>query len=249
MRLLVLVCLLAGCRQIFGLDDPQQLARDADIDDAGGSASDGAVTDAGVPFATCSTASTLVACLDFNGSITDTAGNSLMASNVAFAAGQQDQAVALSTASKLTVTDSVRLDVAAVTMQAWVHPDTLPAPGLRAGIWDTDGQYGMFILSSGALLCTGGGTANSLTTMATIPASMWSHVACTDDGSTLNAYIDGHVVGTMPTAALTTATMNGAEIGGNAPDMLDRFVGRIDLLRVYSVARTAAQICTDAHCM
>lgn len=244
MRLVLLVCLLAGCQQLFGLDDPRPLASD----DASTAADGTSIVDAG-QFATCSMDATLVACFDFNGIPIDSVGNSLFAANVSFATGQEGQAGLFSSASKLTVNDSARLDVAAVTTQAWLYPDALPATGTRAGIWDTDGQYGMFILAGGVLNCTGGGSASSLMTNAAISAGTWSHVACTNDGMTIRAYINGVLAGSLSTLPLMTSGTTGAEVGGNAPDMLDRFIGRIDLLRVYSVARSAAQVCADARCL
>ena len=50
----------------------------------------------------------------------------------------------------------------------------------------------------------------------------------------------------VPTAALPTAPTDPGEIAGDSPDGSDRFVGTIDVLRVYRVARSGTEICLDA---
>ncbi len=44
----------------------------------------------------------------------------------------------------------------ALTLEMWVYPDAIPAAG-RAGLFDNDGQYGMFVYPGGTVHCTGNG--------------------------------------------------------------------------------------------
>jgi hypothetical protein len=241
MRWILLVGLLAGCQQIFGLHDPQQVVGDArpSLDvrpiDASMDASG---------FAACSNDSNLVACYDFEGNVNDgaPAANATTASNVSFPPGRLGKAIGLASASRVTIADSTQLDVSAVTLEAWIYPTQLPASTGRAGIIDVDGQYAMFLYAS-SVACIGNG---SLQYSQMVGIGTWTHIACTSSGNTMNLYINGVLATTGMGGLLSTSPTAGGEIGGNAPDGLDRFTGSIDLLRIYRVERTAAQISVDA---
>ena len=124
MRWPVVLVLLAGCRAIFGLDPPTHQA----IDASGTDSADGRSIDA-APIATCADAN-LVACFDFENSITDAAPspNAVTASNFAFDMGKNGQAIVLNDTSRMIVQDSILLDVPAVTIEAWIF---MAMPPLR----------------------------------------------------------------------------------------------------------------------
>jgi biopolymer transport protein ExbB len=193
---------------------------------------------------------TLVACYPFEGSTQDVSGHNLNASmtNVMFAAGKVGQAMQFGATSAADVADSPLFDVAAITIEAWIKPAQLPTAGLRMGIVDNNGQYGMFLHEQGRIACTMVNGA-SLQVDANIAANTWAHVACTYDGTT-TIYIDGRVVGTgSGGTALGTAGTTGISIAAdNPPGAGSRLIGLIDEVRISSVARTAAEICVDAQC-
>ena len=104
----------------------------------------------------------------------------------------------------------------------------------------------MFVEPGGALRCLDLGA--SVTESGALTVGTWTHVAYTHDGQTLSLYIAGQRRVTAPGAALETGNDTGTSIGGNSPSG-DPFVGRIDELRIWNRARTAAEVCAAAGCV
>jgi len=188
----------------------------------------------------------LVACYRFEGNVEDGSGysNHGTATGVTFATGIAGQAVGTVPGSDIAVPESVSLDCAtALTIEAWVWPQELPASG-RAGVIDNDGQYGLFIHPGGDLYCTT--TQSWLVAAAAVAAGQWQHLACVYDGSALRLYRDGvELAWQAQTGGIPTGSSNGVRIGENNPPG-DHFTGLIDGLRVWCVARGAADLCTQA---
>ncbi len=89
-----------------------------------------------------------------------------------------------------------------------------------------------------------GGTARLVTGSAGIPLNTWTHLAVTYDGTTERLYVNGTQAGTLA-AAGTIAPSNGVlRIGGNNI-WSEWFQGRIDEVRVYNRALTAAELGVD----
>ena len=81
-----------------------------------------------------------------------------------------------------------------------------------------------------------------------LPTSSWTHVACSFDGTVLRIYVNGAVAAfESGSGSVTTAGTNGLAIGSNSPSG-DNFAGLIDDLRIWRIARTAAQICAASGC-
>jgi concanavalin A-like lectin/glucanase superfamily protein len=206
-----------------------------------------AAIDAAAPFCD-STDPTLVACYAFENTLADGSPNGHdpnVMSNVTFAAGKIGQALVVGPTTEVDVPDSTGFDVAALTIEAWIAPAALPASGARAGILDCEAQYGFFLHDQGNLSCTAGGGVTAPN--GGIAAGDWHHVACTSDGAIVTIYIDGTAVVSGPGGALSSGGTTGITLGGNNPpgggSPLD---GTLDQVRLYSAARTAAQICADA---
>jgi hypothetical protein len=169
-------------------------------------------------------------------------GNHALASGVSAVAGVSGTALAHGATSVVKVADSASLDVAALTIEAWIQPSALPAN--RAGLFDNDGQYGFFLQSTGQVRCSA--AAIPLTSTPTVAVGTWTHVAFTYDGATLAIYINGQQTDAIPaTATMTTSSTTGSCIGANSPSG-DAFLGAIDQLRVWRRARTAQEICAAA---
>lgn len=77
---------------------------------------------------------------------------------------------------------------------------------------------------------------------ATIPSTEWHHVATTFDGSRHKFYFDGVLVGDQALALTITADTRPLEIGGDSPGLPEYFWGKMDELRLYARALTAADI-------
>jgi len=139
------------------------------------------------------------------------------------------------------IPDSPSLDVsAALTIEFWLFPDQMPAAGSRAGLVDSDQQFGVFLAPGGEVRCL---VAGHQIRALTVPLARWSHVACTYDGATVSLYQDGELgatlAGTGPINASGTADVT---LGQNSPSG-EHLQGAIDDLRIWRVARSAAQIC------
>lgn len=77
----------------------------------------------------------------------------------------------------------------------------------------------------------------------------WHHFAATYDGTTLIGYLDGKQVDAIPATGAVRASTGALYIGGmdSCPDFPRHFQGDIDELKIYSRARTAAEIAKDAN--
>jgi Concanavalin A-like lectin/glucanases superfamily len=199
-------------------------------------------TPVGAPF--CDTADPhLVACYEFEGNTNDSSGHNLNATmtNVTFVAGQVGMAMQFGATSAADVAENAAFDPPQITIEAWIHPNQLPAGGSRAGILDNDGQYGFFLQSNGDLQCT------ALTAGANVAAGRWTHVACTVDGANARIYVDGSLKGMATQGPLGNGGTTGISIAAdNPPGSGSRLIGLIDQMRIESVARSAAEICADA---
>jgi hypothetical protein len=207
-----------------------------------------ALGDAGIdqivarPFCDSAGEPALVGCWELEGTLDDASGdgNNGTGTNVTYGQGKVGMAAQLGATSHIAVADSASLTSPAITLEAWMHPTSVPTGASRMGIIDNNGQYGMFLTSTG-VTCVNGASA----TVAISPGA-WTHVACTYDGATAVIYVNGSVVamtgGGAPLGAGDTA---GTALGGNSPSG-DTLVGMIDQVRIWNDARTAQFVCTAA---
>ncbi|MGI4875559.1 MAG: glycine-rich protein [Janthinobacterium lividum] len=147
-----------------------------------------------------------------------------------------------------------KLNVGAYTLEAWVYLN----PGATAltvahSLIRKDGDYGL-VVRNGLVetqVWPGGGTTLTYATGTTLlMAGRWNHVAGTWDGTTLHTYLNGvDVTGltastsTIPAVSTSSSTSNLRL--GRSPSFNEFLAGRLDEVRVYSAALTAAQIKAD----
>lgn len=220
----------------------------------------GADVDAGLPgdgglpgdaaLVSCPGQGALVACYPFDGDTADASPNQLdaIAVDTSFVAGPLGQAVDLISTSRLEVEDDSALDVDKITLQAWVYLRAYPTGGAgrnRAMVVNSNLQYGLWINPAGTLTCW---ALASATTNAPIPLNTWTHLACTYDEVNMRIYVDGQLVEEQAsTLGIPTLGTRGLSIGGDNPSgENDRLDGLLDELRLYRIARSAAELCADA---
>ncbi len=191
-----------------------------------------------------------LACYRFENNAQDSSGNGLNATtnNVGYVAGKVGNALQMiDGTSAADVAESTVVDVTtALTVEGWIKPTALPGAGLRMGMLDNDGQWGVFLLEGGNMRCTVPNAAAQTT--GTIVVNEWNHVACTFDGTTTKLYVRGVLEGqgTGATMLGTGGTTGLSIAANNPPGSGDRLVGMIDELRLLPVARTATEVCQDA---
>jgi hypothetical protein len=78
-----------------------------------------------------------------------------------------------------------------------------------------------------------------------LPLNTWTHLAATYDGTTLRTFVNGVQVGSTPGSGNLMTSTGSLRIGGNIWGGF--FQGRIDEVRIFNVARTAAQITSDMN--
>ncbi len=166
------------------------------------------------------------------------AGNAL-----AYGADLDGNAVTLVDGAEIRVPAAASLNPTPdLTVEAWVFPNPA-ASARRYGVVDRNGQFGMFILPGNLPQCTGGGLG---LTGAAIPAGSWTHVACSYSAGTYTQIINGvaqvSMAGGQP---LAVGNADHLAVGANSPSG-DSFVGKLDRIRLWNVARTPLQVCTNA---
>ena len=80
--------------------------------------------------------------------------------------------------------------------------------------------------------------------IAVLPLNTWTHLAATYDGTTLRLYVNGSQVGSRAVASPLLTSTGVLRFGGNSV-WGEFFAGRIDEVRLYNRALTAAEIQAD----
>ena len=175
----------------------------------------------------------LVMCFTFEGGVVDKSPNSFApdVQDVTFVAGHLGQAASFGATSYVRFAPAASLDVTTGTIEAWASTN---AGGV---IFDDDNRMSLTILADGTVQCI----PDSAVPVAKIPFGTWVHVACVFDGATTHIYVNGKEVDSGPSALIPSSPTSTAALGGNAPSG-EPFLGALDSVRVFSVARSAAEI-------
>jgi Concanavalin A-like lectin/glucanases superfamily len=152
------------------------------------------------------------------------------------------------TSAVVTVPGAASLQLTTgMTLEAWVYPTVAPA-GWRAVIDKNVDRYYLMASSDQGNRPVAGGTwaaGNQNAPGPTVLAvNTWTHLAATFDGATVRLYVNGtQVASQAQTTPLTTSTGT-LQIGGDAY-WGENFAGRIDEVRIYNRALSAAEIQRD----
>jgi hypothetical protein len=149
------------------------------------------------------------------------------------------------------VNDWVAIDDAAdlrlstgMTLEAWVNPSSLT--GWRTVIMKEragDLAYALYGAQNKPSLQPTNGTVTGPSNMT---LNAWTHVAGTYDGAAARIYVNGTQVATLNVANALVASNGTLRIGGNSI-WAEWFAGKIDDVRIYDKALTAAQIQADMN--
>src|SRR2546430_1850163 len=154
------------------------------------------------------------------------------------------------TTAKVTVLNVASLGLTTgMTLEAWVYPTVAPT-GWRAVIdKNVDGYYLMASSSPNNRPAVGGtftaGNQNVMTPSG-LAVNTWTHLAATFDGTMVRLYVNGVQVASQAQATPLRTTTGTLQIGADSYAG-ENFAGRIDEVRIYNRALTAAEIQTDMN--
>ncbi|MBM3847260.1 MAG: LamG domain-containing protein, partial [Verrucomicrobia bacterium] len=137
---------------------------------------------------------------------------------------------------------ALNLTNAPMTVEAWVFREDATRCETIASRGFTDSWWLGFC---GKLRFYRGGS--SADADVEVPADQWTHVAASYDGARVRFYVDGILRGDKPLARGTVGAARGVVIGGDpSPGPIFSagypFKGYLDEVRIWSVARTAAEL-------
>ncbi len=148
----------------------------------------------------------------------------------------------------VTVSDAASLDLTTgMTLEAWVNPSALGSAWRTAMLKEGGGLSYALYAHDGAGHSAGyidQGTDRDVVSPAALPLNAWSHLAVSYDGGTMRLYVNGAQVATRAQTGAIVASTGPLRFGGNSV-WGEWFAGRLDELRVYNRALTAAEVAAD----
>lgn len=165
-----------------------------------------------------------------------------------YAAGMVGKAFDFASA-KVTVGDQDLLDLTnEYTVAAWIFADSWGGGGFgrvvdKAAVGLGTG-WGFYISSatSSAIFIHYGG-ASAISASSSIGTNAWYHIAATRSGTSTRVYVNGAASGSPATTSAAVATTASMLIGDRV-DGGRAFDGRVDEVRIYNRALTAAEVAT-----
>lgn len=136
----------------------------------------------------------------------------------------------------------------AVTVAAWVNPDTVDGERGILNKWYAMDSYNLGIFDGRynfAVAFPGGTWGRTSNVGAPVLPRVWSHVAAVYDGGQQRLYVNGARVATLPLSGGDLQDSSRPLMIGNHPSWA-RFVGQIDDVRVYDTALSDEQIVSVA---
>jgi hypothetical protein len=152
----------------------------------------------------------------------------------------------------VTVSDAAALDLTTkMTLEAWVNPSQLTGKWRTVILKEQPAElvYALYAASDTnvpmGIVFTGGAERKAKGTTA-LALNTWTHLALTYDGTTLRLYVNGTQTASLATTGTMPNSSGALRIGGNGV-WSEWFAGKIDEVRVYNKALTAAEIQADMN--
>jgi hypothetical protein len=133
-----------------------------------------------------------------------------------------------------------------MTLEAWVYPTSVSSAWRDVIYKGNDNYYLEGTSPNSSRPAMGGTFGGNLYGTSPLTANTWAYLAATYDGATMRLYVNGvQVASRAQTGAIATST-NPLQIGGDSI-YGQYFAGRIDEVRIYNRALSAAQIQSDMN--
>jgi fibronectin type 3 domain-containing protein len=149
----------------------------------------------------------------------------------------------------VTVPDSASLDLATMTLEAWVRPSALGGVWRTALLKEAPGGLAYSLYAHDTTVPVSElniGGARTVAGTSALPVNSWTHIASTYDGATMRFFVNGTQVAQRAQTGAVLATASPLRIGGNTI-WGEHFAGDIDEVRIYNRALTAAEIQGDMN--
>ena len=132
-----------------------------------------------------------------------------------------------------------------ITVEGWFLLNSVAAgmPALVTEAYAGDGLVKFSLYLNGQQIVAGffTGSWTTATSSVIMPVNIWTHIAATYDQTSINIYVNGVLTGSIPaTVALPAGTEEWRF--GRRWDNSEYFLGAMDEVRIWNVARTQAQI-------
>ncbi len=133
----------------------------------------------------------------------------------------------------------------AMTIEAWVNPSSVS--NWRTVIMkERAGELAYALYSSGQNRPSAYLLGGSATSPSAITVNTWTHLAATYDATTIRLYVNGVQRATAARTNALAASAGALRLGGNSI-WGEWFAGRLDDVRIYDKALTAAQVTADMN--
>jgi hypothetical protein len=227
-----------------GTQRPQGSAYDIGADEFGPPAISATPT----PLPTQPQSTNPIAWYTFDNNANDSSGNNLngtIQNGATFTTGKINQGLSLNgTNQSVTVTSASPLDITGLyTLSAWVNPSQ-NLTDFKAVVVK---NYTYFLYAGSSGYCAtgapiGGGNGAIVCDPTSLTPNIWTHLAVTYDGTTLNIYRNGTQTASTPTTINPQTSTNTLQIG--ASQWGEYFPGAIDDVRIYNRALAQSEIQT-----
>ncbi|HRI08737.1 MAG TPA: LamG domain-containing protein [Nannocystaceae bacterium] len=211
-----------------------------------GSSSGGPPQDLGAPADACPEAAELVACYAFeegwlDDALVDSVGaHSGSMTGATSVTGVRGSAAGTDATALISVPGSSGLaGTPPFTLMAWLRVDVMPEA--RSGVIDRDYDYGIFVKSTGEVLCS------TMTTAPVISPGAWTHVAYVRTEKDHAVYVDGVLSVSGVWGGSQPGVDNAVVLANNSPPTpAEALVGAIDEVMLWRKALSNAEICAVA---
>ena len=196
-----------------------------------------------------STWTELVGCYAFadlaGGVLTDESaiGNHGAVAGVGIEAGPLGEAAVFSGDSAVVVPANPATDLpSSLTIELFARIDAIPSSE-RAGLIDRDSQWSIFLYADGRMRC--GASEFAYWDEPTI--GQWMHLGCVVGDGKVRLYVDGSLVAESDFfGPIDTGSPDALAIGDDSPSFDEPLTGAVSGVRLWSVPRTAEELCAGA---
>jgi hypothetical protein len=129
-----------------------------------------------------------------------------------------------------------------ITIEGWVKIGGTTTPNTVLNKGGSSFDYQLGINSSTANPFFRAGSTIVLGSAINIPVGVWTHLAVVSNGTSVTFFVNGVSAQTVPSAATLGSSANEMRIGRGGSDPAS---GRLDEIRLWSVARTPTQISSN----